>query len=241
MSLDPAFVHLHVHTAFSLREGALGLARLVELAERDGQPAIGVADTNNLFAALELSEKAAKAGLQSLPGAQLTIDFEESAERGPGRRDRTFGNLVLIAKSRAGYLNLMRLCSRAHLAAHPGEPPALTLADLAADGEDILALTGGPQGALDPLVAEGRAVAAEARLKALRALFPDRLYVEIQRHGLAAERAAEAPLLDMAYRLGLPLVATNEPFFAARAEFEAHDALLCIAEGSVASRPIGGA
>jgi DNA polymerase-3 subunit alpha len=236
VSLDPGFVHLHVHTAFSLREGALGLARLVELAEKDAQPAIGVADTNNLFAALELSEKAAKAGLQSLPGVQITVDFADSPERAAGRRERGLGNLVLIAKSRAGYLNLMRLCSRAHLDAAPGEPPAVTLADLASDGSDIIALTGGPQGGLDPLIAQGRVEAAETRLKALAALFPERLYVEIQRHGLAAERAAEAPLLDLSFRLGLPLVATNEPFFAARADFEAHDALLCIAEGSVASQ-----
>ena len=88
VSLDPVFVHLHVHTAFSLREGALGLARLVELAEKDAQPAIGVADTNNLFAALEFSEKAAKAGLQSLPGAQITVGFGESPERAAGRRER---------------------------------------------------------------------------------------------------------------------------------------------------------
>ncbi len=236
MSLDPGFVHLHVHTAFSLREGALGLSRLVELAEKDAQPAIGVADTNNLFAALEFSEKAAKAGLQSLPGAQIAIAFTESSERGPGRRERAFGNLVLIAKSRTGYLNLMRLCSRAHLDAAPGEPPALTLADLESDGADLIVLTGGPSGVLDPLIAGGRAEAAEARLKALAGLFPGRLYVEIQRHGLAAEQAAEAPLLDLAYRLSLPLVATNEPFFATRADFEAHDALLCIAEGSVTSQ-----
>ena len=120
----------------------------------------------------------------------------------------------------------MRLCSRAHLEAAPGELPALTLADLASEGADLVALTGGPQGALDSLITEGRAEAAEARLKALAALFPERLYVEIQRHGTAAERAAEGPLLDLAYRLGLPLVATNEPFFATRADFEAHDALL---------------
>jgi DNA polymerase-3 subunit alpha len=233
MSSTPGFVHLHLHTAFSLREGALTLGRIVDLAERDSQPALAVTDTNNLFAALEFSEKAAKAGLQAIPGVQLAVDFGDAKTRAPTDDGR--GPLVLLAKTRVGYLNLMRLCSRAYLAAAPWEAPAITLADLASDGADLIALTGGPSGALDPLLADGRLEAADARLAALEGLFGDRLYIELQRHELPGERAVEAQLLDFAYRRSLPLVATNEPYFAKASDFEAHDALLCIAEGAVAS------
>ncbi len=232
MRADPGFIHLHTHTAFSLREGALTLTRLVELAEKDAQPALAVTDTNNLFAALEFSEKAAKAGVQAIPGVQLAVDF---ADGKAGRREGGIGNLVLLAKSQAGYCNLMRLCSRAYLAAAPGEAPCVTLEDIERDGADLIALTGGPDGALDMLIAAARVEAAAERLTTLERLFRDRLYVEIQRHGLAQEREVEAQLMDFACRRSLPLVATNEPFFASPEDFEAHDALLCIAEGTVTS------
>lgn len=232
---DAGFVHLHVHTAYSLREGALTLAKLLDLAAADEQPALAVTDTNNLFAALEFSEKAAKAGMQPIAGTQLCVDFGDDASGGPNGRDSGFANLVLLAKSEAGYRNLMRLASRAYLETEQGDAPHVTLAALAADAEELIALTGGPDGALDRLLAAGRPEPTHARLDALSGLFGDRLYIEIQRHGLAQERAVEAQLLDLAYRRGLPLVATNEPYFATARDFEAHDALLCIAEGTVTS------
>jgi DNA polymerase-3 subunit alpha len=233
LAADPGFIHLHVHTAFSLREGALPLGQLIKLAEHDAQPAIAVTDTNNLFAALEFSDKAAKAGIQSIPGVQIAVDFGDA--KGGARAENGYGNIVLLAKSETGYRNLMRLCSKAYLAAEPGESPCVTLADLAGGAEDLIALTGGPEGALDQLLAQSRVDAAQERLEALEPLFGDRLYIELQRHGLAQERAVEAQLLDFAYRRGLPLVAANEPFFATAGDFEAHDALLCIAEGTVTS------
>src|SRR5512136_1519884 len=99
----PGFVHLHVHTAFSLREGALGLGKLIDLAVRDEQPALAVTDTNNLFAALEFSEKAAKAGLQPIIGAQLRVDFADARTSGVSARDAAMANVVLLAKSETGY------------------------------------------------------------------------------------------------------------------------------------------
>ncbi len=230
---EPGFVHLHVHTAFSLREGALTLGRVIELAEKDGQPALAVTDTNNLFAALEFSEKAAKAGLQPIPGVQLAVDFGDG--KAGAAQEEGLANLVLLAKSDTGYRNLMRLCSRAYLGEHQAPTPRVTLADLESDRGDLLCLTGGPDGALDKLLAAGRVELAGRRLSALEELFGDRLYIELQRHDLASERAVEPQLLDFAYRRGLPLVATNEPFFATPKDFEAHDALLCIAEGTITS------
>ncbi len=159
---DPGFIHLHVHTAFSLREGALPLGQLIKLAEYDAQPALAVTDTNNLFAALEFSDKAAKAGIQSIPGVQLTVDFGDAKG---ALREGGLGNIVLLGKTEAGYRNLMRLCSRAYLAAEPGKSPTVTIADLASDGADLIALTGGPEGALDLLLAQSRVEAASGRTR----------------------------------------------------------------------------
>lgn len=233
---EVGFVHLHVHTAFSLREGALTLARLIELAAKDAMPALAVTDTNNLFGALEFSEKAAKAGVQPIPGVQLAVDFGDGRVNGINPiGDDSRANLVLLAKSETGYRHLMRLASRAYLALESGGTPHVTLVDLENNAGDIIALTGGPDGALDGALARGRPEQARQRLDALQRVFGDRLYIEMQRHGLAQERDAEAQLLDLAYRRSLPLVAANEPFFASAGDFEAHDALLCIAEGTVTS------
>jgi DNA polymerase-3 subunit alpha len=235
---DVGFVHLHVHTAFSLREGALTLSKLVALAEKDEMPALAVTDTNNLFGVLEFSEKAAKAGVQPLPGVQLTVDFGDArAGSSQAGVEEGRGNVVLLAKSEAGYANLMRLASQAYLGSELGEAPHVTLDHLRESSADLILLTGGPEGALDTLLARGRPEQARARLDALQRLFDARLYVEIQRHGLQQERRVEPQLLDLAYRRSLPLVATNEPFFASADDFEAHDALLCIAEGAVMSAP----
>jgi DNA polymerase-3 subunit alpha len=236
MSAEKAgFVHLHLHTAFSLREGALTIGKLIDLAARDEQPALAVTDTNNLFAALEFSEKAAKAGIQPITGVQLRVDFADGKSGGLAGREEGFANVVLLAKTEPGYLNLMRIASRAHLDTAEGDEPHVSLAALAEDAAELIALTGGPDGALDHVLAAGRPELARARLETLQELFRDRLYIEIQRHKLQVEGEVEPQLLDLAYRRGAPLVATNEPYFASRGDFEAHDALLCIAEGAVTS------
>jgi DNA polymerase-3 subunit alpha len=232
---NAGFVHLHLHTAYSLREGALSIGKLIDLAARDEQAALAVTDTNNLFAALEFSEKAAKAGIQPVAGVQLRVDFGDGRTTGPAARDEGKGNIVLLAKTEAGYLNLMRLASRAWLDTAEGDEPHVTLAALAEDAAELIALTGGPDGPIDRMFAAGQGALARARLETLLGFFGDRLYLELQRHKLASEQEVEPQLLDLAYRRGVPLVATNEPYFASRGDFEAHDALLCIAEGTVTS------
>ncbi len=231
------FVHLHVHTSFSLREGALSIATLSKFAKADKQPAIAITDTNNLFGALEFSEKMAKEGIQPIIGAQLTVDFGDGAEFG-GRGDLSGAGrapIVLIARSERGYMNLMRLATQTWLDPKPGETPHVTLDRLAEDCADIIALTGGPTGPLDRAFAAERADIAARRLEKLATLFPRSLYIELQRHGLDMEARIEPQLIELAYGQGLPLVAANEPFFAAKSDYEAHDALLCIADGALVS------
>ena len=127
----------------------------------------------------------------------------------------------------------MELSSRAFLETPSTEKPHLKAAWLEGSTDGVIALTGGPAGPLDAAIAAGQAELADARCAALQRLFGDRLYMELQRHGTATERATEPALIELAYRDGIPLVATNEPYFARREDYEAHDALICIAEGRV--------
>jgi DNA polymerase-3 subunit alpha len=236
----PGFIHLHVHSAFSLLEGALPIAKLLDLAKADKQPALGIADTNNLFGALEFSDKAAGKGIQPIVGVELAVDFAEiedsqdrMQERGHGRDRHGKGGLVLIAATPNGFSNLSSLVSRAHLEGENGRAAA-KLGWLTREGLDgIICLTGGPEGAIDPWFTSNLDAVAITRLNRLREIFGDRIYVELQRHGRPQETANEARLIDYAYQHGIPLVATNEPFYPTTKDFEAHDALLAIAGGTV--------
>ena len=226
------FVHLHVHSSYSLLEGALTISRLCELAKADHQPALGLTDTDNMFGALEFSEKVAGYGIQPIIGCALAVDFgdtDHGSRNGNGAPERT--RIVLLAAHPQGYSSLMRLNSRAFLDSPANEPPRLKLEWLEGETAGIIALTGGPGGPLDNAIAAGQSHLASSRLDALLRLFGDRLYVELQRHGKTDERRSEPSLIDLAYGKAVPLVATNEPFFATAHDYEAHDALICIAEG----------
>ncbi len=232
MAADPGFVHLHVHSSYSLLEGALPIARLADLAKKDRQPALALTDTDNMFGALEFSEKLASVGIQPIVGCTLGVDFGDQDHLNPAV-GMSWPRLVLLAASEAGYRSLMRLSSRAYLETAQHEPPHIKLAWLEEETGGLIALSGGPNGPLDAAITGGQNTLALARCEALQRLFGDRLYLELQRHGLPAERTAEAALIECAYTRGLALVATNEPFFATREDYEAHDALLCIAEGKL--------
>ena len=228
---DLDFVHLHVHSAYSLLEGALPIGRLAELAKADKQPALALTDTDNMFGALEFSEKIAGSGIQPIVGCALAIDFGDS-ENGPRNANvaQERQRIVLLAANEAGYRGLMKLNSRAFMESPANEPPRLKVEWLDGHTDGLIALTGGPSGPLDRAIATGQSQVAAARLDVLKHHFGDRLYVELQRHGEAAARMTEKVLIDFAYERELPLVATNEPFFATVKDYESHDALICIAE-----------
>jgi len=226
------FVHLHVHSSYSLLEGALTISRLCELAKADHQPALALTDTDNMFGALEFSEKLGGYGIQPIIGCALAVDFgdtDHGSRNGSAAPARA--RIILLAAHAQGYRSLMRLSSCAFLDTPANEPPRLKLEWLEGEIAGIIALTGGPGGPLDNAIAAGQNHLAGSRLDALLKLFGDRLYVELQRHGTADERRSEPALIDLAYTKAVPLVATNEPFFATAHDYEAHDALICIAEG----------
>ena len=234
MSEQQPFVHLRVHSAYSLLEGALKIPKLVELAKADAAPALALTDSNNMFGALEFSEAMSGAGIQPIIGCTLNITFEKPGK--PGTADPQSptpdGSIALLAKDEAGYRNLMELTSRAYVVAAEVGQAFVTVDELEAHSKGLIALSGGPEGLVDTAFAEGNTELAQSRTKALHSIFEDRFYIELQRHGIAQEKSVEPHLLQLAYAMQIPLVATNEPFFAVPDDFEAHDALICIAQGS---------
>ena len=229
------FVHLRVHSAYSLSEGALKLGDLVKLCMQHGMPAVAVTDTGNLFGALEFASYAAEAGVQPIIGCLIGLRREDG-DRRQGTQPAP-DRLVLLVQSQTGWRNLMKLVSRAFLETPTGETPRVAWSDLEGRTDGLIALTAGPVGTVGRLLANGQAPAARAAIERLMALFPGRLYVELMRQGHDDEAAIEGPLLDLAYALDLPIVATNEIFFAEAAKAEAHDALLSIAAGTVLADP----
>ncbi|MEO1795164.1 MAG: PHP domain-containing protein, partial [Pseudomonadota bacterium] len=234
---DTQFVHLKVHSSYSLLEGALPIGKLVDLAKGHALPAVALTDTGNLFGILEFSEKMAKAGIQPIAGLSLSIDFEERLTDGfaaaalgaaPPQGD---GRIALLAMDEAGYQNLMKLASRAYFDVDDASEPHVAMTRLAEFADGLIALSGGPEGPIDTPLRDGQTAVAAERLGKLHRIFGDRLYVEVQRHGTADEARVEPALLDLAYDRDVGIVATNEVYFATPSDHEAHDALTCIADG----------
>ncbi len=234
---SPGFVHLRVHSAYSLLEGALPLKKILGKAVADEQPAIAITDTNNLFVALEFSQKALSDGLQPIIGCQLSIDMEDGGEeRRSGQHSlAAYPSIVILAADGKGYERLVDLVSRAYLDGDNSQAVHICASWLEEGGTDgLIALTGARGGVVDVPLAAGQKAQAEARLLRLKQLFADRLYVELQRHG-RYNRQHERRIISLAYEHDLPLVATNEAFFPSRADYDAHDALMAVAHNAIVS------
>lgn len=231
------FVHLRCHSAFSLLEGGMKVPKLVTLAKEDGMPALGLTDTGNLFGALEFSEVAVADGIQPIIGCQLKIALDETTadvrvQLNPNKAD-DFCNLVLLAMNEEGYANLVRLVSRSYLDIPSDQHAHITWDMVSELNRGLICLSGGRDGPIDLAVLDSKHDLASARALKLKSIFHDRFYIELQRLDLAEEVSREPVVLKIAYDLDIPIVATNEPFFATREDYEAHDALICIADGAV--------
>jgi DNA polymerase-3 subunit alpha len=244
------FVHLRVRTAYSLAEGAVRIGTKSDLEKstavdraqnlithvvRERMPAAAIADTGNLFGAMQFSLACAEQGVQPIIGCNLAVRRADSGVR--GGRVAAPDRVLLLVQSEAGYRNLVKLSSKAYLETDSAETPQIDMATLAAYADGLLCLTGGPAGPIGRLLLDGQAAAAEAMLQRLGAAFPGRLYVELMRHGLDAETRTEEATIALADKLELPLVATNDVYFIDQGSYEAHDALLCIAEGKHIADP----
>jgi DNA polymerase-3 subunit alpha len=240
MTNSPRFIHLRTHSEYSLLEGALRVKKLPALCADNKMPAMALTDKNNMFAALEYSVGMSGAGIQPIVGCQVDVTYVESR---PGEKARAPAAVILLAQTETGYENLMKLNSCLYIDNHD-QLPQVTVDELAQYGADIICLTGGSTGPVGQLLQAGQKPAAQALMDRLAGIFGDRLYVELQRHpvdgGLPeAERLTERPFVEMAYAMRLPLVATNDVYFPASKMHEAHDALICIADGAYVDQQEG--
>ncbi|WP_337185424.1 DNA polymerase III subunit alpha [Phenylobacterium sp.] len=223
------FVHLRVRSAYSLLEGAIKADKIGALAKADGMPAVAIADRANLFGALEFSVATKGEGVQPIIGCALPV---RGVGEAPPERWAKIPTVTLLAQTEQGYLNLCELSSLAYLEIEASDEPHVPWAKVCDLSEGLILLSGGPDGPVDHLFAAGKADEGRAALTEMKRAFGDRFYVELQRHGAAAEAAAEGGLVAFAYDEDAPLVATNDVYFRNAQAHGAHDVLLCIADGA---------
>ncbi|NVJ93688.1 MAG: DNA polymerase III subunit alpha [Methylocystaceae bacterium] len=231
------FIHLRLHTAYSLSEGAIRIKELPKWVQSERMPAIAMTDTNNMFGGLEFSQTLSGAGIQPIIGCQISTKAQVQNESDSGIKGRNLGpaepdQIVLLAQNDVGYRNLMRLVSRAFLKTEDTQDPQIALEDVLDFNEGLILLTGGHKGPIGALLLAGQKEKAESLLSKLNSGLPGRVYVELQRHNLPEQDQIEDDFVDLAYKLNIPLVATNEAFFPNREMYAAHDALVCIAGGT---------
>ena len=250
---DPKFVHLRVHTAYSLAEGAIlletpkgytadetnGKLGLIEYLTSKEIPAIAVTDSANMFCGKALSKAASDHGIKPILGCQFLLRNTDSDDlmRSKGK-ELDPDKIILLVMNAEGYGNIMKLMKRFYLDnTEKGWVPQLTLENLENYNEGLIALTGGPDGTIGRLLLENRDDEANNFTAKLKEIFKDRLYMEISRIGTEKENKTEERFIDLAYKYNIPLVATNEVFFLNESMYEAHDALVCISAGEYVANP----
>ena len=245
--MPDSFTHLHVHTEYSMLDGAARLDDLVAKAVGDGQPALGITDHGNMYGVLEFYKECRKQGIKPIIGTEAYMAHDTRFERPTrrGRQDDSGGetdggnklyyHLTLLAETNAGYRNLIQLSSKAFLEGYYYKP-RLDWELLAEHSEGVIATTGCLGGhVLQSLLRDDfdGAVKKAARLQDI--FGRDNLFVEIQDHGIAEQIRTNPQLIEIARKIGAPLIATNDSHYTHREDHEAHDALLCVQTGSVLS------
>ncbi|MBS1222408.1 MAG: polymerase subunit alpha, partial [Proteobacteria bacterium] len=220
------FVHLHLHTEYSLVDGLIRIKSLVRQVAAAGMPAVAVTDMSNLFALIKFYKAALSAGIKPIAGVEVWV-----------RRQGDPARLVLLCQNLTGYRHLTRLVSRSYLEGQQRGIPVLDHAWLSGNTEGLIALSGGREGELGQALLNDRLEQAEAWLADWRELFPDRFYLEVQRTGRPQEEEYLQAAVDLAAATGTPLVATNEVCFLQRQDFEAHEARVCIHDGATLDDP----
>ncbi len=237
--MTPRFIHLHVHSEFSLRDSTARLPRkpeygdpslaprpnLVSRAVELRQPALALTDLNNLFGLVKFYRAAEKSGVKPIAGADVLIADGNDVAR-----------VTLLCQNRHGYLGLSRLISRAYLEGHHGDHVAVRHEWLNAESTGLILLAG-RDSPIGKLVIDGHLDAAEHALRDLQKHFGDRLYLELTRTGRKHEEEFNNAAIELAGRCGLPLVASNDVRFLDRTDYDAHEARVCIASGMVLNDP----
>ncbi|MYI56919.1 MAG: PHP domain-containing protein, partial [Acidimicrobiia bacterium] len=247
--MPDSFVHLHTHTEYSMLDGASRVDALVTAAAADGQPALGITDHGNLYGIVPFYKACRAGGVKPILGIEAYMAHESRRER-PTRRGKLddsggetatghklYYHLTLLAENEAGYRNLIQIASRAFLEGYYYKPK-VDWEVLADHSEGILASTGCLGSHVCQALLQDDFDRALGHAGRLRDIFgPGGTYVELQDHGIEAQRDIMPQLLEISQRLDLPLLATNDSHYTHRSDAVAHDALLCVQTGSVRSDP----
>ena len=224
------FVHLRLHTEFSVVDGTTRVDDVVAAAARDRQPALAITDFGNLFGAIKFYKAARGAGVKPLIGAEVLLEGREAEQDAPSR-------VLLLVVNHQGYLNLSELLARAWTQGVVKAQAVVRWAWLAELADGLILLSGAQAGPVGQALLQGQTQqASDAALK-LAELFPHRFYLELQRAGRRDDEAHVAAAVQLAARLKLPVVATHPVQFATPDDYEAHEARVCIAEGEILGNP----
>jgi len=227
--MQPAFVHLHVHTEYSLVNGTVRIKPLVKTVAAARMPAVAVTDQCNLFSMVKFFRAAMAEGVKPLIGVDLWL--AETADL--NQRSR----LVLLCKNRQGYLNLTELVSRTYVEGQQRGIPVLERAWLQGHSDGLIALSGGRGGDIGQALLANKKDLAGQLLADWQQLFPDSFYIELQRTGRPGEEACLHEAVALAAIHDVPVVATNDVHFLKASDFEAHEARVCINEGRTLDDP----
>jgi len=230
----PQFVHLRLHSEYSISDGIVRLDAAVARAISDGMPALALTDLANLFGMVKFYSAARGAGIKALIGCDVWVADQatETGSRDPLRE--SFARMLLLAKSRTGYLRLCELLTAAYLGPRRRGRAEISRTALASgDNTGLIALSGAHFGDVGQLLLAGKEAQAEVRARGWAEMFPASYYVEVQRYGQAQAEVLVSASVSLASRLDLPLVATHPVQFIERDDFTAHEARVCIAEGYV--------
>ncbi len=229
------FVHLRVHSAYSIAQGAIRMADLISHCQKQQMPAIAVTDTNNCFGAREFSIKAPSAGIQPILGAELLVAVSKEQNQLMSH-DIERVPMVVLVQNQAGWWSLCHLLKIAYMDRSEHSLPHITFDDLLQNHQGLILLSGGAGGILGHMLLKGKTAQAEDMLNSLHGVYQDRFYMELTRHGLWQEEQTEAQFLSWALQYNIPLVATNDAYFLEKSAHTAQDALMCISEKSTISQ-----
>ncbi|MBT8048607.1 MAG: DNA polymerase III subunit alpha [Xanthomonadales bacterium] len=221
------FVHLHLHTEYSMVDGTVRIKPLIEKAAALGMPAIAVTDQHNLFALVKFYRAAEAAGIKPIIGADVMLRSAEDPDH--------VSRLVLLCQDRQGYLNLCALLSLAYLEGQHHGVPFVRHDWVAKHAAGLIALSGAREGDIGQAILAGHPNRARKLAARWADLFPDRFYIELQRTGREQEHPYETSALGIAAALGIPVVASNDVRFLEQADFKAHEARVCIHDGRLLS------
>ena len=238
MSTNSAFTHLHVHTEFSLLDGAIRIRDLVNKAGRLGMDSVAITDHGNIFGAVQFFTEARKTGIKPILGCEIYVAPGKRQERSPSSDGSPVAHhLILLVKNKEGYKNLCQLVTLGHLEGFYYHP-RVDMELLKQFNGGLIALSACLKGRVSYLINAGRVSEAKQCAIELASIFDkDRFYLEVQANNLQEQIKVNSVLKDISKELSIPLAATNDCHYLERLDSEAHDALLCIQTGKTIDDP----